>query len=99
MEFKFKQIYLLEGFKPVCLQIATYYAIQNDAQRYLWPVVILAKGELTNCDKESEENFLPFNNLGFFITAGVATFIVCLIGCLFHFIRLLAFLKVGMVSL
>ena len=98
MEFKFKQIYIVEGFHPFCIQIDANYTIENNVQHYLWPVRILAKGQLTNCFDESEEkNFLPVSNLAFFVTAGAITIVVCVIGCLFHFIRLVTFLKMGRV--
>ena len=100
MNFKFKQIYLIEGFKPVCIQIDVDYTIQNDFQYYLWPVMILAKGELTSCSEDSEEkDFLPIKNLGFFITTGAVTVTVCVIGCFFHLFRLMTFFKIGKVSL
>ena len=99
MDFKFKQIYLIEDFKPICIQIDAHYTIENDIQHYLWPVTILAKGELTSCSEDSvEKDFLPINNLGFFITVGAITVTVCVFGCLFHFVRLLTFLKIGKVS-
>ena len=98
MNFKFKQVYLIEGFKPFCIQISADYTMENDIQHYLWPVRILVKGKLIGCDNESKENFLPINNLGFFINVGVITITVCVIGCIFHFTRLMTFLKVGKVS-
>lgn len=98
MNFKFKQVYLVEGFTPVCILIDAHYTIENDVQHYLWPVRILAKGALTGCLEDSEEDFLPVNNLAFFLTTGAITIVVCIIGCLFHFVRLTSFLKVGKVS-
>lgn len=99
MTFKFKQVYLIEGFKPVCINIDAYYTIENNFQRYLWPVKVLAKGQLTSCLEDSEEDFLPINNLAYFIITGGVTIVVCLLGCLFHFVRLMTFLKIGKVSL
>lgn len=98
MNLEFKQVYLIEGFKPLCINIDAHYTIENDVQHYLWPVRILAKGEVTSCLEDSEaEDFLPINNLAFFITTGVVTIVVCVIGCLFHFVRLMTFFRVGKV--
>ena len=99
MNFKFKQIYLIEGFKPVCIRIDVQYKIENDVQHYLWPVTIIAKGELTGCLDDSEKDFLPISNLKYFIITGAITVVVCVIGCLFHCFRLVAFIKMGKVSL
>lgn len=98
MNLEFKQVYLIEGFKPLCINIDAHYTIENDVQHYLWPVRILAKGEMTSCLEDSEaEDFLPINNLAFFITTGVITIVVCVIGCLFHFVRLMTFFRIGKV--
>lgn len=89
----------MEGHKPVCIQIETRYYMENDHQWHLWPVKIFVKGSLTGCgsDSDSEKHFLPVNNIGFFVTAAVITVGVCLVGFVFHSIRLLTFLKVGKV--
>jgi len=101
MDFKFEETYLVEGHKPFCIQIEARYYMENDHQQYLWPVKIFVKGSLTGCgsDSDSEKYFLPVTNIGFFVTTAVITVGVCLVGFVFHSIRLLTFLKVGKVCL
>ena len=45
IQFHFKQVYLVEGYKPICIQIeiTVYYnSIKNDFSHYLWPLGITA---------------------------------------------------------
>lgn len=98
MYFQFEEIYLIEGHKPVCIQVLARYYLENDHQRYLWPVRIFVRSSLTSCDVNAEErHFLPVSNIVFFVTAAVITVGVCIVGFVFHAIRLLTFLKVGKV--
>jgi len=98
MQFQFKHLYLIEGFKPICLQVTTHYNLENDIQRYLWPVRVISKGSLTLCDEPFKKiNYLPIKHLGIFIFTGTLNVLVCVFGCVFHFIRLVTFYAVGKV--
>ena len=97
MRFQFTHLYLIEGFKPVCLQVTTHYSLENHLQDYLWPVRVIAKARLTSCDEPFKISFLPIQHLGIFISIGALNILVCASGCIFHFIRLLKFYTVGKV--
>ena len=98
MQFQFTHLYLIEGFKPLCLQVTTHYNINNDLQHYLWPLRVIAKAKLTLCDKPFKKiTFLPIKNLKAFILTGSLNMLVCVSGCMFHCIRLIMFCALGKV--
>lgn len=99
MEFQLKQLYLIEGLKPICIQVDVQYNVENGDQDYLWPVKILAKGRLTTCNKRlSKIKYLPIRHYHFFVSTGVLNVIVCAFGIILHCFKLLAFIVVGKVS-
>lgn len=98
MEFPLKQLYLIEGFKPICIQVDAQYTVENDDQDYLWPVRILVKGRLTMCDKElGEINYFPIQHYYFFLSSSILSVLVCIFGFTLHFFKSLAFISVGKV--
>ena len=99
MQFYFEHIYVIEGLQPICIHVTAEYCIENDHQQYLWPVRIIAKGRLSNCDNETEEqHFMPMNDLAYFLTIGILTGLFCAASCAFHFVRLMTFFKLGKVA-
>ena len=90
---------MIEGCEPICIHITADYSIENDYQRYLWPVKIIAQGRLSSCDNDTEQHFQPMNDIPYFITIGALTGLFCITSCIFHFIRILLFFKLGKVSL
>ena len=82
----------------MCLQVTTHYNINNDLQHYLWPLRVIAKAKLTPCSKPSEKiSFMPIKNLKVFVLTGSLNVLVCVSGCIFHFIRLIMFCALGKV--
>lgn len=100
MRFQFTHLYLIEGFKPTCLQVTTLYHLENDLQDYLWPLRVIAKARLTLCSEPFKKaNFLPIRHMGIFLSIGILNMLVCTSGCVFHFVRLLKFYAVGKVCI
>ena len=98
MWFQFTHLYLIEGFKPTCLQVTTFYNLENNLQDYLWPLRVIAKARLTVCSEPFKKtNFLPIRHMGIFISIGILNMLVCTSGCVFHFVRLLKFYVIGKV--
>ena len=98
MEFPLKQLYFVEGFKPICIQVDAHYTVENSDQNYLWPVRILVKGKLTMCDEAlSEINYLPIRHFNFFLSTAILNVLVCVFGFMLHFFKSLAFILVGKV--
>ena len=92
MQFQFTHLYLIEGFKPRCLQVTVHYNLENDLQKYLWPVRMVAKARLTPCNEPLKDaTFYPIKNLGIFVSTEALNMLVCVSGCVFHFIRLLTY--------
>lgn len=98
MEFYFKQIYVIEGVRPICIHITVDYRIENDLQQYLWPVSILAHGKLSGCNNKTEQHFQPMNDISYFITIGALTGIFCTASCILRILNVLAFLTLGKVQ-
>ena len=100
MRFQFTHLYLIEGFKPMCLQVTTFYDLENNLQDYLWPLTVIAKARLTSCSEPFRKtNFLPIRHQGIFVSIGILNTLVCSSGCVFHFVRLLKFYAVGKVCI
>lgn len=99
MKFFFQQVYVIEGFRPICMHITTDYNIENDLQQYLWPVRILALGRLSSCNNETEQHFQPLNDIPYFITIGILTGIFCTTSCVLHLLEALGFFKLAKVSI
>lgn len=97
MQFYFKQIYVIEGFRPICVHITADYRIENDYQQYLWPVRIIAQGRLSSCDNKTEQHFQPMNDIPYFVTIGGLTGLFCTASCVLHFLKLLEYFKLGKV--
>ena len=98
MQLQFTQLNLIEGFKPRCLQVTVHYNLENDLQQYLWPVRVVAKARSTSCNEPLKDaTFYPIKNSGFLISTEALNMLVCVSGCVFHFIRLLTYCAVGKV--
>ena len=96
MQFYFQHVYMIEGFEPICIHITVDYNIENDYQQYLWPVRIIAQGRLSSCNG-TEQHFQPMNDIPYLITIGALTGLFCTLSCIFHFVRILSFFKLGKV--
>jgi len=91
-------VYLVEGYKPICIQLTVHYSIENDFQHHLWPVRIIVKGQLTNCnDPSTHRQFLPVKNIVLIALIGFVTVLVSAIGCAFHSARIATFIWTGKV--
>jgi len=91
-------VYLVEGYKPICIQLIVHYSIENDFQHHLWPVRITVKGRLTNCsDPSNLRQFLPIENITLIASIGFVTVLVSAIGCVFHSVRIATFIRTGKV--
>ena len=98
MQLQFNQVYLVEGYKPICMRLIIHYSIENDVQYYLWPIRITAKGKLINCSEPSDgKQFLPVRNIALSASFGIVTVVSCLIGCAFHSVRVFSFITTGKV--
>ncbi|XP_065887997.1 uncharacterized protein [Dysidea avara] len=96
MQFHFKQVYLVEGYKPICIQLTVHYSIENDFHHHLWPLRIITKGKLIHCDGIfNSMHFLPIKNIAYLACAGVLTILVCFTGCVFHFVRIKTYIMTG----
>lgn len=99
MEFYFQHVYVVEGLEPICIHITVDYNIENDYQQYLWPARIIAQGRLSSCNNDTGQHFQPMNDIPYFITIGALTALFCTTSCIFHFIRILSFFKLGKVCM
>ena len=100
MEFQLKQLYLIEGYKPTCIQVDAHYTVENSDQDYLWPVRILVKGRLTMCNETlGKIHYLPIKHFHFLLWTGVLNGLVCAFGFILHCFKLLAFILVGKVCM
>jgi len=94
-------VYLVEGYKPICIRVIVHYSIENNVQYYLWPVRIIAKGRLISCNELSNDKqfLLPVRNIVPRASIGILTVLSCFIGCVFHFIRVFTFIITGKVRM
>ena len=101
IQLQFNQVYLVEGYKPICMRLIVHYSIENDVQYYLWPIRIIAKGKLINCSEPSDgkQFFLPVRNIALSASLGIVMVVSCFIGCAFHSVRLFSFITTGKVCL
>ena len=98
MEFQLKQLYLIEGYKPICINIDASYSVENGDQEYLWPVRIFIKGRLTTCDETlGKINYLPIRNLHKLVIIGALNGVTCVFGFILHCFKLLTFISIGKV--
>ena len=98
MEFQLKQLYLIEGYKPICINIDASYSVENGDQEYLWPVRIFVKGRLTTCDETlGKINYLPIRNLHKLVIIGALNGVTCVFGFILHCFKLLTFISIGKV--
>ena len=98
MEFQLKQLYLIEGYRPICINIDASYSVENGDQEYLWPVRILIKGRLTMYnDTFGKINYLPIRNLHKLIIIGTLNGVTCVFGLVLHCFKLLTFISIGKV--
>ena len=98
MEFQLKQLYLIEGYRPICIYIDASYSVENGDQEYLWPVRILVKGRLAMCNETfGKINYLPIRNLHKLIIIGTLNGVTCVFGFVLHCFKLLTFISIGKV--
>ena len=95
-----KQLYLIEGYKPICIHIDASYTVENNDQEYLWPVRIIVKGRLATCSETlGKINYLPIKNLHVLIIIGTLNGLTCIFGFILHCFKLLTFISIGKVCM